>query len=270
MISRTREWWLLTCQLPQISQLERYRTKSSSFIVFPKEITGPFHFKKVVPTITVMKQAGRSSYNKCEVTKSRLKLFLKTEVKEVANSSDAGSFSHSQSLPMPLPPLCPAFQSHPTPKHRGWACTMKALKLPSDLSFTENTHNNLHLCSAHSRLNPHWPVSTFLGNPLFHSDHFVGPVFSKLADMQTLGNRGANWIWQLLVQLNSLNTASLAVGWLLALLSEGPPWPFLPSGQAHGFGQSSQPKGIRFQLKWGPLESSGLCRLQLHSLWADF
>ena len=38
----------LTCQLPQTSQLERYRTKPSSFIVFPKKSQVLFHFKNVI------------------------------------------------------------------------------------------------------------------------------------------------------------------------------------------------------------------------------
>ena len=49
MISLTHQRMMtLTCQLPQTSQLERYRTKSSSFIVFPKKSQVLFHFKNVI------------------------------------------------------------------------------------------------------------------------------------------------------------------------------------------------------------------------------
>ena len=127
---------------------------------------------------------------------------------------------------------------HTPPERRRMDVRHEALSCPILVSHRK-THTTISTsCSAHSRLNPHWPVSTFLGSLFSIPDYFVSPVFSKLAGMQTLGNRGANWIWQLLVQLNSLNLAPLAVGWLLALLLEGPPWAFLPSGHTHGFDQS--------------------------------
>ena len=65
MLSRTDQRMMtLTCQLPQISQVERYRTKSSSFIVFPKKSQFLFHFKNVIANHH--DETDRSSYNKYE------------------------------------------------------------------------------------------------------------------------------------------------------------------------------------------------------------
>lgn len=124
--------------------------------------------------ITMMKQAGRSSYNKCE--ESRLNSLSEDRSEGGANSSDTGSFSPFHPCP------CPSSSSrhnsnHTPPKRRRMYVHHEALSRPILVSHWKTHTNNLHLCSAHSRLNPHWPVSTFLGNLFSIPDHFVSLGF---------------------------------------------------------------------------------------------
>ena len=222
---------------------------------FPKETTGPFHFKDFIANHH--DETGREEHLQqvWGVTKSSL-------IKSLSETRGEGGATIGKKiipeilvaslLPTSVSAM-PSFLPHHNPVHN------PSLNVPH--SPTQGTEvglgqGNLHFsCSAHSRLNPCWPVSAFLGCLFSIQDYFVMSSLFKVGRCANIG------IWRGKLSLAGPWTP-LAMGWLRALLLEAPPWPFLLSGQHTGL--ANHTLNQRDQGLWRHLDS---ITSQLHSLW---